>query len=67
MGTPEVVAREITSSVERLPVDRAMGRKWGGYRSYSKLRTHTALGPYARSVPRSIGPAYGVVRVLNFE
>ena len=27
------------------------------YRGYSKLRTHTALGPYRRSVPRSIGPS----------
>ena len=27
------------------------------YRSYSKLRTHTALGPYGSSLPRSIGPA----------
>ena len=26
------------------------------YRGYSKVRTHTALGPYGRSVPRSIGP-----------
>ena len=27
------------------------------YRGYSKLRTHTALGPYSRASPRSIGPA----------
>ena len=27
------------------------------YRGYSKLRTHTALGPYGRSMPRSIGPS----------
>ena len=26
------------------------------YRGHSKLRTHTALGPYGRSVPRSMGP-----------
>ena len=26
------------------------------YRGYSKLRTHTARGPYDRSIPRSIGP-----------
>jgi hypothetical protein len=26
-------------------------------KGYSKLRTHTALGPYGRSIPRSIGPA----------
>ena len=26
-------------------------------RDYSKLRTHTALGPYGRSIPRSIGPS----------
>ena len=25
------------------------------YRGYSKLRTHTAIGPYGRSMPRSIG------------
>ena len=25
------------------------------YRGYSKSRTHTALGPYGRSVPRSTG------------
>ena len=30
-----------------------------GYRGYSKSRMHTALGPYGRSVPRSIGPSYG--------
>ena len=24
------------------------------YRGYSKLRTHTALGPYSSSIPRSI-------------
>ena len=27
------------------------------YRGYSKLRTHTALGPYGRYIPRSIGPS----------
>ena len=27
------------------------------YRGYSKLRTHTALGPYGTSMPRSIGPS----------
>ena len=27
------------------------------YRGYSKLRTHTAVGPYGRSIPRSIGPS----------
>ena len=27
------------------------------YRSYSKLRTHTALRPHDMSMPRSIGPA----------
>ena len=27
------------------------------YRGYSKVRTHTAIGPYGRSVPRSIGPS----------
>ena len=37
------------------------------YRDYSKVRTHNAIEPYNRSMPRSIGPAYGVVRVLNFE
>ena len=26
------------------------------YRGYSKLRTHTAIRPYGRSIPRSIGP-----------
>ena len=29
------------------------------YRGYSKLRTRTALGPYGRSMPRSIGPPQG--------
>ena len=29
------------------------------YRGYSKLRTHTALGPYGRSIRRSIGPSLG--------
>ena len=27
------------------------------YRDYSKLRTHTALGSYGSSMPRSIGPS----------
>ena len=27
------------------------------YRGYSKVRTHTALGPYASSMLRSIGPS----------
>ena len=27
------------------------------YRGYSKLRTHTAIEPYGRSMPRSIGPS----------
>jgi len=27
-----------------------------GYRVCSKVRTHTALGPYSRAMPRSIGP-----------
>jgi len=30
-----------------------------GYRGYSKLRTHTALGRYSRPMPRSIGPSLG--------
>ena len=29
------------------------------YRGDSKLRTHTALGPYGSSMPRCIGPFYG--------
>ena len=29
------------------------------YRGCSKLRTHTALGPYGSSMPRSIGPSSG--------
>ena len=36
------------------------------YRGYSELRTHTALGPYGRSVPRTM-TFLGAVRVLNFE
>ena len=28
-------------------------------RGYSKLRTHPAIGPYGRSIPRSIGPSQG--------
>ena len=27
------------------------------HRGYSKARTRTALGPYGRSIPRSIGPS----------
>jgi len=27
------------------------------FRGFSKLRTHTALGPYGRSIPKSIGPS----------
>ena len=27
------------------------------YRVCSKLRTHTALGPYIRAMPKSIGPS----------
>ena len=27
------------------------------YKGYSKLRTHTALGSYGRSIPRRIGPS----------
>ena len=26
------------------------------YRGYSMSRTHTAIGPYGRAMPRSIGP-----------
>jgi hypothetical protein len=55
-----------------------LGKEWGGwrseegcgmrgYRGYSKLRTRTALGPYGRASPRSIGPPEGAMRVLNFE
>ena len=29
------------------------------YRSYSKLKTRTALGSYRRARPRSIGPPWG--------
>ena len=29
------------------------------FRGYSKLRTHTAIGTYGSSMPRSIGPSYG--------
>ena len=35
------------------------------YRGDSKLRTHTALGPYGRSIRRSIGPSYGWCVCLN--
>ena len=27
------------------------------YRVYSKLMTHTALGPYSRAISRSMGPS----------
>ena len=27
------------------------------YRVFSKLKTHTALGPYIGAMPRSIGPS----------
>ena len=30
---------------------------YNGHRGNSKLRTHTALGPYGRSIPRSIAPS----------
>jgi hypothetical protein len=36
-----------------------------GYRGYSKVRTHTALGPYGSSMPRSIGPPWGRDVFLN--
>ena len=29
------------------------------YKDYLKVRTRTALGPYGRSIPRSIGPSKG--------
>ena len=41
--TEEVQLRETTHTVE--------------YRGYSKLRTHTAIGPYGRFTPRCIGPS----------
>ena len=30
----------------------------GGYRGYSRIRTHTALGSYRRSLPRNMGPPW---------
>ena len=45
----------------------ATAREQWHYRSYSKSRTHAALGPYGRSMPRSIGLSEGVVRVLTLE
>ena len=35
-----------------------------GYRGYSKLRTHTAVRPYGRASPRSIGPPWGLCASL---
>ena len=29
------------------------------YRGYSKLRTHAAIGPYGRALPRIMGPSWG--------
>ena len=36
--------------------ENALPPKTLQYRGYSKLRTHTALGTYGRSLPRDIGP-----------
>ena len=49
-GTPVVGASSSRTLRARCP---------DPYRGYSKLRTHTALGPYGGSMPRSIGPSYG--------
>ena len=35
------------------------------YRSYWKVRTHTAIGPYGRSIPRNVGPSSGRCVSLN--
>jgi len=35
------------------------------YRGYSKLRAHTAIGPYGMSIPRSIGHSQGWCVSLN--
>ena len=35
---------------------RARDLSLQGYRGYSKVMTHTALGSYSRPIPRSIGP-----------
>ena len=35
---------------------QGIGMRDEGYRGYSKLRTHTALGSYGRAIPTSIGP-----------
>ena len=43
----------------KLRTRTALGPYCSPYRGYSKLRTHPAIGPYGRSIPRSIGPAYG--------
>jgi hypothetical protein len=34
-------------------------RHFNSYRGHSKLRTHTALGPYCRARLRGIGPSWG--------
>ena len=39
------------------------GPAFGGYRGYSKLRIHTVLGPYGRSIRTFLR----AVRVLTFE
>jgi len=54
-------ARLTPSHVEASSIPEARPYSASGeYRGYSKLRTHTAVGPYGRSMPRSIGPSYGL-------
>ena len=51
--------REREKERERERERERESRAWleRGYRGYSKLMTHTALGPYGSSMPRSIGPS----------
>ena len=52
-GVPFVSATGLISSLVHVNLPNTS--KHVRYRGYSKLRTHPALGPYGRSIPRSIG------------
>ena len=55
-STLEWKRAQIAGSEPLVPTPRA-AKGFHEYRGYSKLRTHPALGPYGRSMPRSIGPS----------
>ena len=61
-GLESFSSSEMTSNF--LQVDSLPTTHRSPYRGYSKLRTHTALGPFRRAMPRSIGPSQG--RCVSF-